>query len=85
MAWVRVPCERTKPLVMEETTPRTTGEAESTNVTGDWTIEVDVARFHALIDLLPPPDEVASRFRMGTTMRGGEMSEEGGECPDGGS
>ena len=53
MAWVRVPCDRTKPLVMEETTPRTTGEAESTNVTGDWTIEVDVARFHALIDLLP--------------------------------
>ena len=70
---------------MEETPPRTTGEAESTNVTGNWTIEVDVARWHALVDLLLPPDEVASWFRMGTTMRGGETSEEGGDCPDGGS
>jgi len=35
--------------------------------------------------LLLPPDEVASWLKVGTTMRGGEMSEEGGDCPDGGS
>ena len=40
-------------------------EAESTNVTGNWTIEVDVARWHALVDLLLPPDEVASWFSIG--------------------
>jgi hypothetical protein len=57
---------------------------ESTNVTGNWTIELDVARWHALVDLLLPLDEVAS-WRMATTMRGGEKSEEGGDCPDGGS
>ena len=66
---------------MEETPPPTMDEAESTNATGNWTIEVDVARWHALVDLLLPPDEVASWFRMGTTMRGGETSEEGERLP----
>ena len=60
------------------------GEVTCTNMTSNWTVEVDVARWRALVDVLLSPGEVLSWLRMGTAIRGGATGEEGGDRADDG-